>query len=159
MMLYNEIKAVIKDKNAVICGGFNNPSVNWSTLTVDREGQREIDLAEDECLWQSVQKPTRGNNILDWVFINECDLIHTCEAGQPLANSDHNIVRIKLNFQNNITENILLIPSCRQANFPGMKRMLEKINWNRLLDDSCIEEMYDKFTPKHSYILRKKYST
>ncbi len=35
--LYNEIKSVIKDKNAVICGDFNNPSVNWSTLSSDRE--------------------------------------------------------------------------------------------------------------------------
>ncbi len=28
MMLYNEIKSVIKDRNTVICGDFNNPSVN-----------------------------------------------------------------------------------------------------------------------------------
>ncbi len=40
MALYNEIKSVIKDKNTVICGDFNNPSVNWSTLTGNREGQR-----------------------------------------------------------------------------------------------------------------------
>ena len=52
--LYNEIKSVIKDKNAVICGDFNNPSVNWSTLTGDREGRRLIGLAEDAFLWQSV---------------------------------------------------------------------------------------------------------
>ena len=71
MRLYNEIKSVIKDKNAVICGDFNNPSVNWSTLTGDREGRRLIGLAEDAFLWQSVQKPTRGNNILDLVFKND----------------------------------------------------------------------------------------
>ncbi len=63
MALYNEIKSVIKDKNAVICGDFNNLSVNWSTLTGNREGQRLIDLVEDAFLWQSVQKPTRGSNI------------------------------------------------------------------------------------------------
>ena len=37
-ILYNEIKSGIKDKNAVICGDFNSPSVSWSTLTADREG-------------------------------------------------------------------------------------------------------------------------
>ncbi len=42
--LYNEIKCIIKDKNAVICGDFNNPSVNWSTLSSDREGKRLIEL-------------------------------------------------------------------------------------------------------------------
>ncbi len=34
---YHEIKSVIKDKNAVICGDFNNPSVIWSTLTIVKE--------------------------------------------------------------------------------------------------------------------------
>ncbi len=42
MRLYNEIKSIIKDKNTVILGDFNNPSVNWSTLTGDREGRRLI---------------------------------------------------------------------------------------------------------------------
>ncbi len=86
MALYNEIKSVIKDKNAVICGDFHNPSVNWSTLTGNH------DLVEDGFLWHSVQKPTRGSNILDLVFTIESDLIHTCEVGEPLANSDHNVV-------------------------------------------------------------------
>ncbi len=45
--LYNEIKSIIKDKNAIICGDFNNPSVNWQTLSSDREGRRLIELAEE----------------------------------------------------------------------------------------------------------------
>ena len=60
LMLYNEIRSVIKDKNAVICGDFNNPSVNWSTLTGDREGRRLIGLAEDAFLWQFVKKTDSG---------------------------------------------------------------------------------------------------
>ncbi len=115
MGLYNEIKSVIKDKNAVICGDFNNPSVNWSTLTGNRGGQRLIDLVEDAFLWQSVQKPTRGSNILDLVFTNESDLIHTCGVGEPLASSDHNIVRIKLNLENSIRENMLLVPNYKKG--------------------------------------------
>ncbi len=58
--LYNEIKSFIKDKNAVICGDFNNPSVNWSTLSSDREGRRFIELAEEAFLYQTVQNPIRG---------------------------------------------------------------------------------------------------
>ncbi len=30
--LHNEIKSIIKDKNAVISGDFSNRSVNWSTF-------------------------------------------------------------------------------------------------------------------------------
>ena len=61
-ILYDEIKSVIKDKNAVICGDLNN-SVNWSTLTADREGTRLLELTEEAFLYQIVQTPTRGNNI------------------------------------------------------------------------------------------------
>ena len=100
-----------------------------------------------------MQKPTRGNNILDLVFTNDCDLIHTCEVGEPLSNSDHNIVRIKLNLQISTRENVLLVPNYKKANFSNIKRMLKLINWNQLLEDTCVEEMYDKFTAKLSYIL------
>ena len=155
MRLYNEIKSIIKDKNAVICGDFNNPSVNWSTLHGDREGQRLIGLAEDAFLWQLVRDPTRGENILDVVFTNDRDLIHTCEVGEPLSNSDHNRVRIKLNLQINTRENVLLVPNYKKANFSNIKRTLESVNWNQLLDNTCIEGMYDKFTAKLSYILSK----
>ncbi len=51
--LYNEIKSIIKDENAVICGDFNNPSVNWSTLSSDREGRRLIELTEEAFLYQT----------------------------------------------------------------------------------------------------------
>ncbi len=142
MKLYNEIKSIIKDKKTVISGDFNNPSVNWSTLTGDREGRRLIDLAENAILWQSVEKPTRGNNILELAFTNDCDFIHTCAVGEPLSNSDHNIVRIKPNLDISARENVLLVPNYKKTNFSNIKRMLESVNWNQLLGDTCIEEMY-----------------
>ena len=129
MILYNKIKSIIIDKNAVICSDFNNPSVNSSTLTGDREGRRLINLAEDAFLWQSVKKPTRGRNILDLVFTNDCDVIHACDVGGPPANSDHNnIVRIKLNLQSNIRESMLFVLNYKKANFPNIKM----IRFNKL---------------------------
>ena len=61
--------------------------------------------------------PTRGNDILDLVFTNDSDLIHTCEVGEPLENNDHNIVRIKLNLQIKKKENVLLVINNKKANF------------------------------------------
>ena len=76
-ILYDDIKSVIEDKNAVFCGDFNNLSVSWSTLTANREGTRLLELTEEDFLYQIVQKHTRGNNILDLIFTNDSDLIHT----------------------------------------------------------------------------------
>ncbi len=134
--LYNEIKCVIKGKNEVICGDFNNPSVNWSTLSSNREGRRLIELAEEAFLYETVQRPTQGNNILDLVFTNDSDLIHTRKVGEPLVNSDHSIVRIKLNFQIKMKENSLLIPNYRKVNFVNIKRKLDSVNWNQLFDNT-----------------------
>ena len=78
-------RKVTKDKNAVICGDFNNPSVNWSTLTADREGTRLLKLTDKAFLYQIVQTPTRGNNIFYLIFTNDSDIIHTCEVGEPLG--------------------------------------------------------------------------
>ena len=155
IMLYNEIKSIIKDKNAVVCGDFNNPSVNWSSLTSDREGKRLIEFAEEAFLCQTVHTPTRGNNILDLVFTNDSDLIDTCEVGEPLANSDHNIIRIKLNFQVSPKENALLVPNYRKANFANIKRELESVNWNQLFHNGCIDEMYERFTAKLKSIINE----
>lgn len=47
MMLYIEINSINIDINAVICGDFNSPSVNWSTVKGDREGRILIGVAED----------------------------------------------------------------------------------------------------------------
>ena len=94
---YNEIKSVIIDKNTVICGDFNNPSVNLSSLTADSEGIRLLELKEEAFLYQIVQTPTRRNNILDLIFTNDSNIIYTCEVSEPLGNSNHNIVRTKLN--------------------------------------------------------------
>ena len=54
IILYDEIRSVIKDKYAVIYGDYNNPSVNWSTLTADREGTRLLELTEEAVLYQIV---------------------------------------------------------------------------------------------------------
>ena len=100
-MLYGDIKYTIRDKNAVICKDFNNSFVNWSTLTRDREGTNLIMLTEETFPYQTVQKHTRGNDILDLVLTNDSVLIHTYEVGEPLTNSDHNIVsQVKSSYQN-----------------------------------------------------------
>ena len=98
---------VLYDKNAIICQDFNNPSLNWSTLTADREGTRLLELTEEAFLYQIVQTPNRGNNIFDLIFTNDSDIIHTCDVSEPMGN----IVRMELNLQIITKEDMLFAPS------------------------------------------------
>ncbi len=45
--LYEEIKSVIQNKQAVIIGEFDCPSIGWTSMNGDREGNRLIEMAED----------------------------------------------------------------------------------------------------------------
>ena len=92
IVLYDEIKYITRNKSAGSCRDLNNPFVNRLSFNSDREGARLMKLAEQAFLYQTFQTPIRGINILDLVFINNIDLIHTYEVSDPLANSDHNIV-------------------------------------------------------------------
>ena len=104
--------------------------MNWSTLTADREGIRLLELTEEAFPYQIVQIPTRGNNILDLIFMNDSDIIHTCEVCEPLGNSDDNIGRTELNLQIKTKENLLLVHNYRKTNFANIRREIESVNWN-----------------------------
>ena len=67
-----------------------------------------LDHVKDAFLFQSVQTPSRSNNILDLVFKNDCNIIHTCEVGEPLANNN-DMVKITLHVQTKIRNNSFLV--------------------------------------------------
>ena len=112
----------------------------------DREGTRLLELRKEAFLYQIVQTPTRRNNILDLIFTNDSDIIHSCEVGESLGNSNHNIVRTELNLQIITKENMLLVPNYRKANFANIRREIESINWSQCLDNVCIDKTYKTFT-------------
>ena len=57
----------------VILGDFNFLDVNWSTGTAiynDRLHNESTKMVRDNFLWQMVESPTRGANILDLLLTN-----------------------------------------------------------------------------------------
>ncbi len=65
--VYEEVKSVIQNKQAVIIGDFSCPNNDWTSMNGDREGNRLMEM-EDAFLRQTVTQPTRENNILYLVF-------------------------------------------------------------------------------------------
>jgi hypothetical protein len=76
----------------LIMGDFNYPGVNWDTMSSDSKGSEFLDLVQDLYLVQHVHKPTRENNILDFVVTSEQNMVEDLVVKEHLANSDHNIV-------------------------------------------------------------------
>ncbi len=80
--LYEEIKTVIQNKQAVIIRDFNCSNTDWASMNGDREGNRLIEMTEDAFLTQTVTQPTRENNILDLVFTSDPDLVRDLKVGE-----------------------------------------------------------------------------
>jgi hypothetical protein len=78
----------------------NTSSRFWPLLKTSNQYRKEISefflaLEEDLGLIQSVNFPTRGQNLLDVFFINRPSLINRCEAIPGI--SDHEIVFVDSN--------------------------------------------------------------
>ena len=95
-LLYTEIENAIDQKDSVIVGDFNNPNINWKNLTADAEGNRLLELMEDNFMSQVVSEPTREKNTLDLVLTTDNDMVSNCQVGEKLGTSDHHIIRFTL---------------------------------------------------------------
>ncbi len=56
--LYEEIHAMTKNKQSVIIGDFNCPKINWSSMNVDQEGNRLLEMLEATSVTQIITQPT-----------------------------------------------------------------------------------------------------
>jgi hypothetical protein len=70
---------------------FNCPEIDWDNLTAPHDGMQDkfLDLIESAGLNQLVEKPTRGDNILDLVFSDESLKVSNLTVSQQFSNSDH----------------------------------------------------------------------
>ena len=93
--------------NIIFTGDLNFPIIDWQMETADggtQENQVQandfLQFAQEQCLQQYIEEPTRKNNILD-VFLTNNDqltrqnLIIITETSM----SDHNIIQIETNIK------------------------------------------------------------
>ena len=130
----------------LITGDFNLPTMNWASDTIyggsssDRsQAELLFNLAEDYCLNQIIETPTRLNNILDLFFTNNEHIIHDYLV-HPTNLSDHNLITINTNIDTSgITHLPIIIrshllpqaaPTFRDLNFFN-----DKVEWNALKAD------------------------
>jgi hypothetical protein len=89
--------------NILIMGDFNFPFMKWPNGTISGcttdEKKQALSLTDlmNECfLLQYIMKPTRKSNILDLVFSNNHEFLHSHEVYKTLF-SDHNLIEVNTN--------------------------------------------------------------
>ena len=84
-------------KNVIVCGDFNYPCINWNLLHASTtSGQMFLDAILDSYLVQVIDKPTRGDNILDLILTSNEALVENINIEEPFASSDHCVVKFDI---------------------------------------------------------------
>ena len=140
-----------------IAGDFNLPFINWSTSLIetgcnislaDRQAALALlNFAEESLLQQVILEPTRNNNILDLVFSNNSDSIHSIAVAKTEL-SDHDVVSCTLLhpeflLPSQTTERPVFSPSCPfadinfvSADWDAINTELHEVNWDAITDPS-----------------------
>ena len=117
--------------NIWLGGDFNAPHIDWSSMEVSpmaggrrQEQQRLIDISLDHNIEQTIDKPTRGGNILDLLFINNKSTLQHLQLGK----SDHDIIYAEINVRpNRVCTPHRKVFSFRKADWDGIKRKLNAL--------------------------------
>ncbi len=65
-------------------------------MTGEQEGNRLLEMLEDTFMTQSISQPTRENNIIDFVFVTDADLVREGRVGEILSGCDHHLIRFSI---------------------------------------------------------------
>ena len=76
---------------------------------------------------QWVDKPTKGNNTLDFVFSSEDNMISKLSVGEKLGKSDHNMIRFEILTSFTKLEKSFMKPNFRKADFSRLRCEIRRL--------------------------------
>ena len=138
-----------------LTGDFNFPEVHWPICDTFPQKQKLnestsqlLNLMEENFLNQLVDKPTRGNNILDLFITNNNNIVSNIQCVETPM-SDHKIVKVNTTYsilspskktEAKIPQDSFRRLNLRKANYEAMCEHLCNINWDELKDICTPEE-------------------
>ncbi len=145
-IIYDQIVETCCQGDAVIFGDFNLPVTKWGEPINSHTGLGLYRNLQESSLYQLVNKPTRGENILDLILATDDNLVNNVEVGDEFSTSDHRIISFNLKFNRDLgQESHEKIPDYKKANFAKLKIAIENTDWNTINTTSDIEESWQNF--------------
>ncbi|MCP4472989.1 MAG: hypothetical protein GY821_00145, partial [Gammaproteobacteria bacterium] len=146
---FDYIDSVLTNKiPTVILGDFNLPMVDWGLNCVN-DGPSSISSLffsgfMSRSLTQLINKPTRGDNVLDLVFESEPGLVSDWEISIPFCSSDHDAILIKIPS--------LVAPNCHinrrsynfsKAKYDSIEQLLVNLDFSQIfMGCATADQMY-----------------
>ena len=139
--LYSLINKIGRS-NVVIMGDFNYTELRWDNKSKISHEHPFINCLNENFLEQLVEKPTRGDNILDLVLCSEINIVQNLTIGEPFANSDHQIIRFNLIVAKEKTKDNTINYNYFKADYEKIRDYAKSRNWEKLVDKNDIEKSW-----------------
>jgi exonuclease III len=132
----------------IIIGDFNLRYIDWQNLVSHCEKQTPfLNLSMDLGLNQLVAEPTRGDSILDLVFVDNDRTVFDTKVIENFSTSDHQTVTYKINWNQDWNLNSQpTVKERKKLDFNLLRNLLRNINWSTSLPDTNdVELLWSEF--------------
>jgi hypothetical protein len=148
-------------KDMLVMGDFNFPNIHWANgcisdiLAGENSSEYKFqDIVCDNYLVQHVNIPTfqlnesTVNNVLDLVFTTQQENISELETHAVLGevSKGHLILSFKLIVdEEHEVNDARIVFDYKRADFEGLSRHMDGINWIKCFEGQSVQQMYDAF--------------
>jgi len=135
----------------VLCGDFNAPNVDWSTISPTSSSavaNTLCSLVADNFFTQAVTFPTRGNNVLDLIFTNIPEALSYVHLIDNINGTDHEAVSFIISVPNASSyQPSRYLYNYKRADFDHLKSVLSHTPWDMIITSKV-------FVPLHSCLVQ-----
>ena len=139
----------ISTHQVILCGDFNMPDIDWSTLSCMSShlpSQSLRQTVKNCALDQLVTEPTRSKNILHLVLTTNPNLIKDVQVIEQLGNGDHQMVRFDVQAKPKLVRgNPIKIYNFKKADFDLFVDLISIIPWDTCFLTDSIEDCWLRF--------------
>ena len=133
-------------QSLVMVGDLNHQDICWKDHTVScKRSRRLVESIDDNFLVQVLDRPTRGEALLDLLLTNAEEIIKGVNVGGSLGCSDHALVEFVILKNAGLAKSRAGTLCFRRANFRLLKELLSGIPWETVLKGMGTEQSWQLF--------------
>ena len=137
-----------------VMGDFNFPNIDWNLPKArGLDGEEFVRCVQEGFLTQYVDKPTRGEAVLDLVLGNEPGQVSDLSVGEHFGDSDHNSISFTLALERDRIRRTRKMFNWSKGNYEALRQEIRGIDWKEVFSGKCTEEMWRIFKEYLSAVL------
>ena len=145
--LYEQLADICCENETVIFGDFNLPIRRWGDPLNSHTGHSLYTNLLESSLYQLVEQPTRGENILDLVLTTNENVVGNVKVGPEFSSSDHRVITFSIQGnKSRVKESKEKVPDYQRANYRKLRNIIAQNDWSELSGNISINEAWLIFT-------------